>query len=216
MQPDKVFVNNDELVIKSDGQSDGNQLVARNVRRLRLERAMSLGELARRSSLSKQTLSKIEQGVGNPTVETLSLLGAALAVPARRLLSETGTPVFVQRQDDGVWADAAAWSERILDETFGSGYVRTLVLRLTRAAQEPAEIDPHAPGTLHHLYVITGRLRTGPVNDPVELSAGDFVRFPGDIAHRHVCLSERVVVHMVTTVPQIRQFGPTVIRSGGT
>lgn len=64
--------------------------------------------------------------------------------------------------------------------------------------------------------MITGRLRTGPVNDPVELSAGDFVRFPGGIAHRHVCLSERVVAHMVTTVPQIRQFGPTVIRSGGT
>jgi hypothetical protein len=50
--------------------------------------------------------------------------------------------------------------------------VRTLVLRLTRATREPAVIEPHAPGTLHHLYVITGRLRTGPVNNPVELSAG--------------------------------------------
>jgi transcriptional regulator with XRE-family HTH domain len=214
MQPQRAFVNNDEMVIKSDGRPDGNQLVARNVRRLRLERAMSLGELARRSGLSKQTLSKIEQGVGNPTVETLSLLGAALAVPARRLLTETGTPVFVQRHDEGIWAEAAAWSERILDETFGSGYVRTLVLRLVRSPREPAVIQPHAPGTLHHLYVISGRLRTGPVNDPVELGAGDFVRFPGDIEHRHVCLSERVAAHMVTTVPQVRQFGPTVIRGG--
>jgi hypothetical protein len=45
------------------------------------------------------------------------------------------------------------------------------------------------------------------------------VRFPGDIPHRHVCLSDRVVAHIVTTVPQIRQFeirqfGPTVPRSG--
>jgi Cupin domain len=126
----------------------------------------------------------------------------------------TGTPVFVQRHDEGIWAEAAAWSERILDETFGSGYVRTLVLRLVRSPREPAVIRPHAPGTLHHLYVISGRLRTGPVNDPVELGAGDFVRFPGDIEHRHVCLSERVAAHMVTTVPQVRQFGPTVIRGG--
>jgi hypothetical protein len=37
------------------------------------------------------------------------------------------------------------------------------------------------------------------------------VRFPGDIAHRHVCLSEPVVAHMVTTVPQVasvRADGP--------
>ena len=54
-----------------------NALVARNVRRYRQERAVSIGELARRSGLSKQTLSKIEQGVGNPTVETLALLGTA-------------------------------------------------------------------------------------------------------------------------------------------
>ncbi|MEU9174986.1 cupin domain-containing protein [Streptomyces sp. NPDC048420] len=71
---------------------------------------------------------------------------------------------------------------------------------------------PHAAGTLHHIYVITGKLRTGPLNERVDLAAGDFVRFPGDVPHRHVCLSERVVVHMVTTVPQIRQFGPTVTK----
>jgi transcriptional regulator with XRE-family HTH domain len=94
---------------------------------------MSLGELARRSGLSKQTLSKIEQGVGNPTVETLSLLGAALDIPARRLLTEWGTPVFVQRQHEGEWVDEGDWSERLLDEVYGSGYVRTLVLRLERS-----------------------------------------------------------------------------------
>ncbi|MEU6586640.1 XRE family transcriptional regulator [Nocardia sp. NPDC046763] len=202
--------------IKSDGRIDENELVARNVRRYRLERAMSLGDLARRSGLSKQTLSKIEQGVGNPTVETLSQLGAALDVPARRLLTEWGTPVYVQRAVDGEWTDGAHWSERLLDETYGSGHVRTLMLRLERTGPEPAVIEPHAPGTLHHVYVVTGKLRTGPLSEPVDLAAGDFVRFPGDVPHRHVCLSERVLAHMVTTVPQVRQFGPTVIRSGGT
>lgn len=197
--------------IKSDTPRE-NELVARNVRRFRLERAMSLGELARRSGLSKQTLSKIEQGSGNPTVETLSLLGAALDVPARRLLTEWGTPVYVQRQDESEWADAASWSERLLDETYGSGYVRTLLLRLDRGGSTPDVVAPHAPGTLHHVYVITGKLRTGPLNEAVDLSAGDFARFPGDVPHRHVCLSERVVAHMVTTIPQVRQFGPTVTK----
>ncbi|MET8977157.1 XRE family transcriptional regulator [Streptomyces sp. NPDC004539] len=202
--------------IKSDALHHENELVARNVRRFRLERAMSLGELARRSGLSKQTLSKIEQGSGNPTVETLSLLGAALDVPARRLLTEWGTPVYVQRHDEGEWAASGNWSERLLDEVYGSGYVRTLVLRLERAAGQPEPIAPHAPGTLHHVYVITGKLRTGPLTEPVDLAAGDFARFPGDIPHRHVCLTDRVVAHMVTTLPQVRQISATVIKGGPT
>jgi transcriptional regulator with XRE-family HTH domain len=195
--------------------SDENNLVARNVRRFRTDRRMSLGELARRSGLSKQTLSKVEQGVGNPTVETLSALSASLDVSLRRLLTEWGTPVFVQRQADAAWEVGGSWSERLLDQVYGSGYVRTLLLQLERGAQRQDLVPPHANGTLHHLYVISGKLRTGPISEPVELSAGDFVRFPGDVEHRHVCLSDRAVAHMVTTVPQVRQFGPTVADQQG-
>jgi transcriptional regulator with XRE-family HTH domain len=196
--------------IKSDSPPTENQLVARNVRRFRRERALSLGELARRSGLSKQTLSKIEQGSGNPTVETLAQLGAALDLPARRFLTEWGTPVYVQRHDESSWVDNAQWAERILHETYGSGYVRTLVLRLERGGREPRVVEPHSAGSLLHLYVITGRIRAGPVNDPVDLGAGDFARFPGDIPHVLVCMSERASAHLVTTLPQVQQFGPTV------
>src|ERR1700722_16065704 len=170
MQSGWRFVNNDEMTIKSDGPVDENQLVARNVRRFRLERAMSLGELARKSGLSKQTLSKLEQGIGNPTIETLALLGAALKLPVRRFLTEYGTPVYVQRQTEGHWSDHRDWSERLLDETFGSGYVRTLAVRLQRTRREPQVVPPHTPGTLHHIYAITGRLRTGPVSEPADLA----------------------------------------------
>jgi transcriptional regulator with XRE-family HTH domain len=208
-----VSDNLTEASILSDSGDvhDDNGLVAFNIRRFRLERAMSLGELARRSGISKQTLSKIEQGVGNPTVETLAALAGALDITTRRLLTEWGTPVFVQRQAEGEWQESDGWSQRMLDEIYGSGYVRTLLLRLERSSQRAdATVDGHQPGTLHHLYVISGKLRTGPLTDPVELSAGDFVRFPGDVPHAHVCLSDRVVAHMVTTLPQVRQFGPRV------
>ncbi|WP_442929095.1 helix-turn-helix domain-containing protein [Mycobacterium sp. MS1601] len=210
MQNRVPFVNNDGVTIKSDSTTGENLLVARNVRRFRRERAMSLGELARRSGLAKQTLSKIEQGTGNPTVETLALLGAALDLPARRLLTEWGTPVYIQRRDDGVWSGGPELSERLLDEIYGSGYVRTLVLQLERGSAEPTPVDPYPPGTLHHLFLVTGRLRAGPLSEPVDLAAGDFVRFPGDVAHRFVCLSDRATAHLVTTLPQIRQLGPVV------
>jgi quercetin dioxygenase-like cupin family protein len=121
--------------------------------------------------------------------------------------------VYVQRHDEGSWNAHAVWAERILDETYGSGYVRTLVLTLERVGREPQLIDPHPSGTLHHLYVITGKVRAGPVSEPIDLVAGDFARFPGDTPHLLACLSERASAHMVTTVPQVRQFGPTVTSS---
>ena len=67
---------------------DSSELVARNVRRFRLERGFSIGDLARRSGLSKQTLSKLEMGNGNPTVDTLSAVGDALDVSLGRLVTE--------------------------------------------------------------------------------------------------------------------------------
>ncbi len=201
------------MSIRNDSAPTENQLVARNIHRFRRERAMSLGELARRSGLSKQTLSKIEQGLGNPTVDTLAQLGDALDLPARRFLTEWGTPVYVQRHDEGSWNAHAEWAERILDETYGSGYVRTLVLTLERVGRQPQVIDPHPSGTLHHLYVITGKVRAGPVSEAIDLVAGDFARFPGDTPHLLACLSERASAHMVTTVPQVRQLGPTVASS---
>lgn len=74
--------------------------------------------------------------------------------------------------------------------------------------------EPYTPGTLHHVHVITGKLRIDPLNEPVDLSAGDFVRFPGDVPHRVVCLSEAVTAHMVTTIPQVRRVSPRVTRGG--
>lgn len=191
--------------------SDTNKLVARNVRRYRQERGLSLAELARRAGLSKQTLSKVEQGVGNPTVETLTLLGAALDMPARRLLTEWGSPVFLQRGDEEVWTTGDGRSERILDEVYGSGYVRNHILQLDRGAvfTGPNATDP--PGTLHHVYVIRGRLEAGPLTDPVTIEEGDFVRFPGDVPYGYTCLGDGVTAHVVTTLPQLRQFGPNII-----
>jgi len=192
--------------------SGGNDLVARNVRRFRIERGLSLGEVARRSGLSKQTVSKLELGTGNPTVETLVALGEALDVPARRLLTEWGTPVFVQRADEAAWAEHPGGHERALDQIYGSGYVITRVLRLERG-QHSGELEPQPQGTLHHAYVVSGKVRLGPTTDPVEVSAGDFVRFPSDVPHRHLALSERAVVHVTITMPQVRQFAPQVLGS---
>ncbi|WP_405093177.1 helix-turn-helix domain-containing protein [Micromonospora sp. NBC_01392] len=188
--------------------SETNRMVARNVRRFRQERQLSLGDLARRAGLSKQTLSKIEQGSGNPTVDSLGAIADALQLTVRRLLTEWGTPVFVQRGAAAGWENVdPAWAVRAMDQVYGSGYVRTMILRLRHSQKEHRRsFEAGTPGTLHHLYVIEGEVRAGPLKDLVVLAEGDFARFPGDAGHQVECLSAGATLHVVTTVPLVPQF----------
>jgi len=185
--------------------ADHQQLMGRNIRRFREERGLSVAALARRAGVAKQTLSTIEHGRGNPTVETLALLSEALDVSMRRLFTEWGTPVYLQRRADAEWIDRDVWRERMLDEVYGSGYVRTLVLQLSRGQAETRTIEPLGAGTLHHVYVLSGRVRAGPLNEPVDLGVGDFVRYPGDVPHRMDAITEQATALMVATLPQLRQ-----------
>jgi transcriptional regulator with XRE-family HTH domain len=182
-------------------------LVARNVRRLRRERGHSQSELARRSGLAKQTLSSIEAGEANPTVLTLTAIADALEVPVAHLLTEYGSPVLVRRAAEATWAPSEGGEFRELDQIYGFGYVRTSLVRYARTGDNPVAHRRHRAGTLHHVYVISGKVSIGPVGEETTAARGDFVRFPGDVPHATSVWSDSAVLHMVTTIPQVSQIG---------
>lgn len=207
-------VKSDDASIKNDSGSspdgvDHNAMVARNIRRYREERHLSLGELARRAALSKQTLSKIELGTGNPTVGTIGAIADALGLAVRTLLTEWGSPVRISRADGANWNERGGAAERMLDTIYGSGDVRTWLLR---PPPRVVHHEAYAAGTLHHCYVIDGRVRLGPDGEVFELGPGDFVRFPGDTRHLFQRLTPDALIHIMTTVPGVPQFRP--VRDG--
>jgi transcriptional regulator with XRE-family HTH domain len=187
---------------------DKFDLVARNVRRLRHERGYSLSELARRAGLAKQTMSSIEAGQANPTVLTLTTIAGALGIPVAHLLTEYGSPILIRRAEDALWSDGPDGAVRELDQIYGFGFVRTSLIRHVRRGDAPIVHRKHRPGTLHHAYVITGKVSIGPTGEEVIASRGDFVRFPGDVPHQTVVQSDTSVLHMVTTVPHVSQISP--------
>ncbi|WP_329416772.1 helix-turn-helix domain-containing protein [Streptomyces sp. NBC_00704] len=75
--------------------------VGAQIRRRREQRGMSSAELARRAGLSKATLSQLEAGRGDPTIETLDALAMALRIPLTDLLARDidPGPVFVPGTD---------------------------------------------------------------------------------------------------------------------
>src|SRR5438132_11094708 len=72
-------------------------VIARSLRRERQRAGLSLTELARRAGIAKSTLSQLEAGTGNPSVETLWALGVALDVPFPRLVEPPQAVVDVIR-----------------------------------------------------------------------------------------------------------------------
>ncbi len=184
--------------------SDQEETIARNISRLRVERGLTLGELARRSSLSKQTLSTIERGGANPTIGTLAAIATALGTSLRALIVELGTTVLVRRADSADWTAGLGGEVRLLEQVYGSGYVRTSVLRLDARDPRPSEVLSR--GSLYHVFVIEGEAEVGPPDRPVLIGPGDFARFPADTEHVIRCRNATAVLHVVTTFPQIPQL----------
>ncbi|GAA0809201.1 helix-turn-helix domain-containing protein [Spirilliplanes yamanashiensis] len=162
--------------------------IAAALRRERERAGISLAELARRAGLAKSTLSQLEAGNGNPSVETLWSLGVALGVPFSRLVEPPVPAIRVVRagQGIGVPSEQADFVGTLL--AAGSAHTRRDLYVVALEPGAPRHAEAHIPGSTEHVVVSAGRLRTGPETDPVELAAGDYAAFPGDVAHVYEAL----------------------------
>jgi transcriptional regulator with XRE-family HTH domain len=157
-------------------------VLAANLRRLRIARHLSLSELARATTMSKGTLSSIENARANPTVDTLASLAAALRVSITEMLEDLPAPqVRVVRATQGRLERRDGMPQRLLDTVAAGGALE--VAELSLAARAVHEADPRAAGSRAHVYVLQGKLITGPVEVPTELGTGDYAAFPADLPH---------------------------------
>ena len=149
--------------------------LARNLKRKRLERAISLSELARASGVSKATLSGLERGNGNPSVDTVWALADALNVPFGELFDENDDDVVQVRRiaDAQVVTSERGFTGRKLLSRRGRGGVEVYVLDLKRGAKRKSAA--HSPGVVDQ---VASMLR---VNDLLD-------RWPSELSSR-VCMS---------------------------
>src|SRR5580700_7708126 len=83
------------------------ELIAASLRRERRRTGLSLTEVARRAGIAKSTLSQLESGTGNPSLETLWAICVALDAPFSRLLDPPRPHIQVIRADEGPTVSAA-------------------------------------------------------------------------------------------------------------
>jgi transcriptional regulator with XRE-family HTH domain len=159
------------------------EVIAASLRRERQRAGLSLTEVARRAGIAKSTLSQLESGTGNPSLETLWAICVALDAPFSRLLDPPRPPIQVIRADEGPTVAAAEADYQATLLAACSPGARRDIYRI-RAEPGPARAsEPHMPGVVEHVVIGTGRALVGVAGEPAELGPGDYIRYPGDEPH---------------------------------
>jgi transcriptional regulator with XRE-family HTH domain len=126
--------------------------------------------------MSKATVSGIENGHANPTVETLAGLAGALRVSVTELLEELPIgEVRVSRAGRARFTELAGLASRPLESAAGAELVEIVL-----EPRQSLERAPSAGGARACVYVLDGPLIVGPVERSTELDAGDAISFPAD------------------------------------
>ena len=171
--------------------------IAAAIRRERDRLGISSAELARQAGIAKSTLSQLEAGTGNPSIETLWAIAVVLDVPFATLVEPAASPVRVVRAD-----------ERPVVRSEGSPFVGALLAACPAGARrdvhvvtsepgEPRAAQAHSPGTVEHLVVGSGRWRVGPDGEEVDLDPGDYVTFAADQPHSYRALTPDAMAVMI-------------------
>ena len=148
-----------ERTDRGTARRSADPAIAASLRRERERAGLSLTELARRAHVAKSTLSQLESGTGNPSVETLWALGVALDVPFSRLVEPPRQAVRVVRAGEGpvTRSERSTYAATLLSSS--PPHARRDVYRITAEPGEPRLSEPHMPGTIEHAG---GRRGAGP------------------------------------------------------
>ncbi|MEU6380049.1 XRE family transcriptional regulator [Streptomyces sp. NPDC046909] len=163
--------------------------IAASLRRERTRVGLSLSELAKRAGIAKSTLSQLEGGTGNPSVETLWALAVALGVPFSALVEPPAPSVQIIRAGQGpsVASEQANYVGTLLSSSPPGA--RRDIYRITAEPGAARVSEPHIPGSVEHLIVSSGRVKAGPKGEEAELGPGDYMAYRGDVPHSYEALA---------------------------
>lgn len=159
--------------------SEPGAAVGARIRALRVERGLSLSALAAAAGIGKGSLSELETGRRNPTLDTLYAVAGPLGVPLAALVDfRDGSTVA----DEG-FGTVLLHTERTPTTTSEVWLLRVRV-GVTRAS--PA----HAAGVVERLVVLAGGCRVEYADASVEIAAGEQAEWPADVPHRYTATGD--------------------------
>lgn len=173
---------------KAHTPSDVTPELGKTIQRLRKAYNMSLGDLSEQSGVAKSIISQIERNETNPTISTVFRLSQALDTTIEEVLKTGRSDAFVDHQtraaipllesEDGLCRLAIAGPLNLVDH-----------LQWYDFHAKPGgvlESEPHPPGTVEHLYVVSGQVEVTVDGDTRLAKAGEALRYHADKPHKLV------------------------------
>lgn len=162
------------------------RVIAFNLKRLRNERNLSLGQLAKEAGLSKAMLSDIEKGNSNPTINTIWKIANGLKVPYTKLIDGIDNETTLVQKKDAIEQKGESSAYRIYC------YFTTTPTRNFELFY--CELDSHCSNkTIGHsekaqeyIYIIYGELVLDTENGEYTLRQGDSLAFDSSISHTYI------------------------------
>lgn len=146
---------------------------------------MSLSALAAQAGVAKSTVSLIERGRGNPSLETISSLASALEVPFAALLTDdapAGEVALVRERDatvvEAVQGEGGDILIRHMLTRVGAGPIEIHTLELARGAtrRSKAAVKP----LIEHIVVCAGAVELAGAGFSEVVGPGDLISLRAD------------------------------------
>lgn len=156
-----------------------DQRIAQRLKALRAEHGWPLDELARRSNVSRATLSRLENAEVSATAGVLGKLCAAYGLTMTRLMHmvEEGFSPLVPRDAQSVWTDPdIGFRRRSISPPARTLVGEALECELDAGVRITYERPPR-DGLEHHLLLIDGRLEVTVGGYAHALQPGDCLRY---------------------------------------
>lgn len=153
--------------------------IALRLKGLRAERGWSLDELAKRSTVSRATLSRLENGEVSPTASVLGKLCATYGMTMSRLLRmiEDAFIPLIRQSGQPLWVDPqTGFRRRSVSPPAQSLAAEGLECTLPPGVRIDYAQTPR-PGLEHHLLLIDGALTVSVEGQTHHLKHGDCLRY---------------------------------------
>lgn len=167
----------------------------------RVERGLSLHELARLSAVSVSMLSSVERGTKAPTVVVLARIADGLGVDLANLVGDSEPRRVVLRRADehDRVAEPGGWWRTIVSPVVPGvnfEWIRTTLPAGCDAGTFPA----YAAGSHEYVLVESGTVRIRVDDRPLDLAEGDALYFAADVPHGYANVSARPTTYLVAAL----------------
>jgi XRE family transcriptional regulator, regulator of sulfur utilization len=182
--------------------SNASVYLGKNIEVLRGKKGFSQQRLAKLAGIPRTTLTNIESGGGNPSLNNLVKISSALGVGIEELLSRPRSDCQIVRADN------------LPIQFRGKGQVK--IFKLLPDKLKGIEIDrmeieaesgmvgyPHLSGTKEYLIVLKGEVVVTVGGEPYAIKNGDVFAFPGNQPHsyRNSKTSTSIAISVVIPIP---------------